>query len=1401
MEIQEDSIKSIFEMMKFFFDELIYFQKIDIKNKTTFLNIFNKKSGIKKFFEIYLVYDFPSAFNLLEKIIFSTISEIKSPFYLKLLDYENIIDQNDPNNNKKIINEILKVIIKAINERNDFGEIINNNKEKLLLILYLIILKEKNIITEFENFILNFIMVNFDLQSPKIIQLNFFYCIKEEYFYFFESLLNVLFEYLELHNYDNKYLPFINGFLLSSAKSSFFGLNDLKLINNQISENILNIKRKSTKQKYFPNILNSLYFLIYFFSKKNKNIIQDPNKESFINDLIKIFFNNCCQVFEIINRKKIAKKFIIKSNIPNLEIYNYLYNIFTTKDKNELTLNKIENFYKQKCNEIFGVENSNNNLSNSINYYNKPNISDEITIKSEETLNNNNNHLENKRQINENNNINEKIKEENFEINNITDLEPEKKFDLKTLLKKEDIPLIYFNKLVSVKKSNEITKVLSNPKAEFIWKTFIFSLKDMIFYSKDFVQLSKSFKMFSRDYLLETSSPEENEMHLNYPTKMKNFICNDYYRPFLKPYIKFFKDGIIKLSHNYVPPNKLEKIRNKEDFFEIYFIKYIPINFDKNEQKEIICENISYRGSVLGKIILKQNFLVFIDDYYNLLDKCRANPLFFALAFKDYVNQGNIKSKKILIFYKDIKEIMIRRFFLKRIGYEIFLKNGRSYLFNFFNSENFNKFQSDISKKGIVIINDLVKNFEKKDFKNKFKRGELSNFQYLLQLNKYTTRTYNDLNQYLVFPTIYINIQKNKKRDLSKAICLNKDEDRIELGKYRENYRSQGYHFNNHYSTSAFVLYYLVRLVPYTHLLIDFQSLKFDIPERIFSNYNTYSSGILNSNENRELLPEIFHCFEMCLNINHINVGKFNFSNNLINNFNSNKYKTCIEFIINHRIALEEANIVPWINNIFGFNQLNETEESYNVFQITSYEQKFEDNNVQKEKSKDKNKNKSDYEIFNEIRLNLAILDLGITPMQLFKSPHPEKIIDNNSDINNINNLNKSSTIKPKSSKNLGDINNNNLNINNISKKEKKLQNDKNKIIKQLFSNAKRFNEKQQSKKYKLYLNEETMNLFYIYKNQISIINIYSTDPSPKIKYPINLNLSNNLVTLESEFYDNPSNNILIELMPGYYCICRNENKTLKFMNFTQKFEASFLWTSVITSIELYSHKIDSKFSGSDNSFLIFFGDEEGYSGMFKLECEYLNRNNEIKIKEIKILKKIKIHENCINILHYEERLNIIVSSSLNGDIAINNAYSLEILNIIKIGKNFLINDIKISLYDLLYVESYNNENKNYYLMCYTLNGIKATEFNIKTKIVNFIINKNIYVFYENKIIDKFYMYDFKTYYKNDENDNLIDAKTEKFKNKFNKIIHCKYSKKLQKVIKILDNNILEFEDFCFAKK
>ena len=753
-----------------------------------------------------------------------------------------------------------------------------------------------------------------------------------------------------------------------------------------------------------------------------------------------------------------------------------------------------------------------------------------------------------------------------------------------------------------------------------------------------------------------------------------------------------------------------------------------------------------------------------------------------------------ILEKSILIFYNDIKEVFLRRFFLKRFGLEIFLKDGRSYLVNFFNFEDFNRFTDLISKKGVIMINDPVKTFDKRDYKNKYKKGELSNFQYLLLLNKFSTRTYNDINQYLVFPVLLMNFQNNIKRDLSKAICLNKEEKYLELNKYIDNYKILGYYFNNHYSTSAYVLYYLVRLIPYTYLQIDFQSGKFDVPERIFNNYNSYTSGIIGSTENRELIPELFHSYETCLNLNHNNFGKMNFTKDQINNFNSNRYKTCVEFIVNHRKILENTNIVPWINNIFGYNQINSSKELMNIFPLTSYEQVF-DPNIQK--IKDTLKNQSNFEIYREIRYKLAILDIGISPVQLFKTPHPEK---------NVTNINNSIDAKFKrhdsnSSNSQNSTNNTTIikemNISKIKKEKKKKEiekkeNDK-KILK-LFSSIQNFISKQNATKYKLYINDESMNLFFIFSERIIIYNIFNMysklekDTIPKIKYPIELSLQNKLINLEKDFCDSACN-IFCELMPGFYCICRNENRTLKFINFNQKYLFSFLWTSVITSIEpLFESKINTKFFGCDYNKIIFFGDEEGFLCTLKCSYEYIFNDNEIKQPKMKILQKVKIHENSINIIRYNQRLNIIITSSLSGDIAINNAENLEIINMIKIGKKYLINNIKITSYDLLYVGCYNNENKNYYIKCYTLNGIKVTQMKSQYKIVNFFINESIFVHYENKSIDIFSLYDLKKNEKNEDGEELDKGKSDK-------IVHCLYGRRIKKFIKINSNNILTLDD------
>ena len=1400
----ENMIKSsIFEVFKFFFTEIISQKKNDPNTKKLFVDIFNHKNLLENFFKIYLSFDYTNGIEFLNFVIESSIMKIKLPFYFNYLNSEDNNEYTTAKNNIKIRKGVTQAIINVICKITKFEDVININRERLLIVIKDKYLKGNSISDDEEKFIIGFII---SLTIKKLSQYNYFYLIDGEYYNFFELQIDILFEIYKANKYDEQYMNIIYGFLLSNKNDSHFYLNDMKLLKNEKANNennFNNAKDKYNDRYYVPNLLNTLYFLIYFlsFNKNEEKDTSNENKNKFIKDITFVLFNNCIKLFEYINQNKLSKKFLIKVNIPKLEIYTILYTTLTTKNKKNFSIKEFTQYYETKLSEI-----SNNNrpsrlsqnqrsksisfLDNAIQpvtqgdfkqYHSQTNLN--IIMESTETN-------EIKPETEEEIKYNHKIKEIN----------------IKSILKKKNIPMIYYNKLINNKQQDSYTKILTKPKNEFFYKTFIFSLKDTIFHNKNFINLSKSFKAYTKNLILEQSSPIEEGYYLNYPTKVKNFICDEYYRPFLKPDLKFFNRNMLKISHSYISPKKFEKIKNKFDITKIKFINFLPINEQEDENQLFICENIGYRGSILGNFHLKENFLFFKEEYDTILAKTRENPLFFTYSFQDIINHVKILEKSILIFYNDIKEVFLRRFFLKRFGLEIFLKDGRSYLFNFFNFENFNKFTDLISKKGVIVINDPVKTFDKRDYKNKYKKGELSNFQYLLLLNKFSTRTYNDINQYLVFPVLLMNFQNNIKRDLSKAICLNKEEKYLELNKYIDNYKILGYYFNNHYSTSAYVLYYLVRLIPYTYLQIDFQSGKFDVPERIFNNYNSYTSGIIGSTENRELIPELFHSYETCLNLNHNNFGKMNFTKDQINNFNSNRYKTCVEFIVNHRKILENTNIVPWINNIFGYNQINSSKELMNIFPLTSYEQVF-DPNIQK--IKDTLKNQSNFEIYREIRYKLAILDIGISPVQLFKTPHPEK---------NVTNINNSIDAKFKrhdsnSSNSQNSTNNTTIikemNISKIKKEKKKKEiekkeNDK-KILK-LFSSIQNFISKQNATKYKLYINDESMNLFFIFSQRIIIYNIFNMysklekDTIPKIKYPIELSLQNKLINLEQDFCDSACN-IFCELMPGFYCICRNENRTLKFINFNQKYLFSFLWTSVITSIEpLFESKINTKFFGCDYNKIIFFGDEEGFLCTLKCSYEYIFNDNEIKQPKMKILQKVKIHENSINIIRYNQRLNIIITSSLSGDIAINNAENLEIINMIKIGKKYLINNIKITSYDLLYVGCYNNENKNYYIKCYTLNGIKVTQMKSQYKIVNFFINESIFVHYENKSIDIFSLYDLKKNEKNEDGEELDkgksdDSNLDDFKIISNKLVHCLYGRRIKKFIKINSNNILTLDD------
>ena len=115
--------------------------------------------------------------------------------------------------------------------------------------------------------------------------------------------------------------------------------------------------------------------------------------------------------------------------------------------------------------------------------------------------------------------------------------------------------------------------------------------------------------------------------------------------------------------------------------------------------------------------------------------------------------------------------------------------------------------------------------------------------------------------------------ENKRKRDLSKVIALNKEDSEVSYEKARNNYQLFRYHFNQHYSTAGFILYYLVRLIPFTFQHIVFQSMKFDVPARLFSSMKNIFLFYEVTEDNRELIPEFFSNYDFLINLNYNDFG------------------------------------------------------------------------------------------------------------------------------------------------------------------------------------------------------------------------------------------------------------------------------------------------------------------------------------------------------------------------------------------------------------------------------------------------------------------------------------------------------------------------------------------------
>ena len=875
-------------------------------------------------------------------------------------------------------------------------------------------------------------------------------------------------------------------------------------------------------------------------------------------------------------------------------------------------------------------------------------------------------------------------------------------------------------------------------KSDLIFKDCSIFFDDIFFNDKNFLTLKKSFLIRYKNLI---SGNSNNNMPLfNYPSKLKNFSNNKYNTPkiFLECDIHFYKSKYFSVCHPTFNLNLLKKdsfpnFPSHYDYHDDLFKKYLNNN-------GLNCELICIKAINVGKLYICKQFILFKNE-----NNFNDNDLNY--IFHSDIKEIEYNNKIIVIYHKDIDEIFTRAFLYNNQACEIFLKNGKSYFFNLYKEEYLLKFYSKIKKMqtknpemNYIIIEDPKKAFEQYGYTKSWENNEISTYQYLLYINKYSGRSYNDYCQYPIFPWIFLS-SKNEKgnaiklRNMKYFMSAQSEEGREsakQLYAISLEEKRHVLHFSIHYSTSPYIILYLIKISPFTEGNIKLQSGTFEDPNRLIFSYDNLLRVITRNKDNRELIPELFTSVENMYNLNY-NFFGISFSHKIIHNaltptiFNSlHDFIYYNRLILNNQLgeknkmqSLPKCEVNKWIDNIFGVNQYPASLEKLNKFDDYSYRQI---KSLKTILEKYKNKNLTEKQIIEKIYpKKTKILNFGQCPEQLFKNPHI--------------------TPKNKEKKVTNCQINKMLDFVNINTLIITFWINENKQIFFLIKNR-------TNKKMFVFIYDEKLNK----KSEISIdkIKLFSCCRDFFTKEIVNiqndnLNCSIALDPLASADVFN-SFLVLDEDLKNYNNANYDDNYTLKDLYEVYAldprmsiFDISddintylFVGRNFDNSIKLYtSTKTNNQLIGQlkTDSFVscIYKIDKEyfftgHYNGkilkwkiLYKEIIKQDKQNNEInqkKLEKITIEKEFYAHNSMISYINYNERYNIILTSDVKGTLYIRKYYDFHLINKIIIknnGTNF-INKVFLNDYDIICTINYNiYKNKNF-ICFYSLNGLLLEE-------------------------------------------------------------------------------------------
>ncbi|XP_049428295.1 lipopolysaccharide-responsive and beige-like anchor protein isoform X1 [Epinephelus fuscoguttatus] len=355
--------------------------------------------------------------------------------------------------------------------------------------------------------------------------------------------------------------------------------------------------------------------------------------------------------------------------------------------------------------------------------------------------------------------------------------------------------------------------------------------------------------------------------------------------------------------------------------------------------------------------------------------------------------------------FTEIRAVFSRRYLLQNTALEIFMANRTAVMFNFPDAATVKKVVHSLPRVGVgtnfglpqtrrISLATPKQLFKASNMTQRWQRREISNFDYLIFLNTISGRTYNDLNQYPVFPWVITNYDSEELdltlpsnfRDLSKPIgALNPKRAAFFSDRYEswEDDQVPKFHYGTHYSTSSFTLMWLLRIEPFTTFFLNFQGGKFDHADRTFSSVSrAWRNCQRDTSDVKELIPEFYYLPEMFVNANDYTLGVME-DGTVVSNVELPPWaKSPEEFVRINRLALESefvsCQLHQWIDLIFGYKQQGpEATRALNVFYYLTYEGAVNLSSISDPMLRE--------------AVESQIRSFGQTPCQLLIEPHPPR--------------------------------------------------------------------------------------------------------------------------------------------------------------------------------------------------------------------------------------------------------------------------------------------------------------------------------------------------------------------------------------------------------------------------